>query len=73
MDVEKITDNRIRVNVGISDIVEIDKLYGPVIFADLRIRADYETGWVIERYCLNKWVEWVTIPAQLDDDFTQKH
>lgn len=48
----------------------ICKMFGPLIFADLRIRADLERGeWVIERRGCDEWKEWATVPSQLEDDF----
>ena len=62
-----------KVEIGSGDSVIIDKCFGPLVFLDLKITADFERGWVIERYVgsLNKWVEWVVIPGQLDIDFLE--
>lgn len=56
--------------------VIINKLYGPLIFANLRITADTKTGnWIIER----EWIKTgeysssfhVIIPGQIAEEFTQ--
>lgn len=58
----------------------VEKVFGPLIFADLRIRADVGTcSWIIERECGYEqtpegdgpiiWKRWVQIPGQLDRDF----
>ena len=57
------------------------KTFGPMIFADLRIRADASScEWVIERACGCEqtaegdgpviWKEWYRIPGQMDGDFS---
>lgn len=57
------------------DTVILDKMFGPTIFADLRITADPQRGWVIERQWIanvhedEKWVEWCVIPHQIDAEF----
>lgn len=61
----------ITVEVGYQS-VSIDKMFGPQIFASLRITADPKTNtWLIERQDINsaEWVEWVRIPGQLKSDF----
>lgn len=60
----------ILVEVGSHQRVTIDKLYGPAIFAELRITADNRRGWVIERQGIatNDWREWCVIPADDEDD-----
>lgn len=60
------------IEVGSGDILIIEKMFGPTIMADLRITADVKEGWIIERLCTktNEWVKWVTIPGQLEQDFT---
>ena len=67
---------KLTVEVGQLEPVTIHKLYGPTIFASLRITADLQRGsgcWIIERQTAdNVWQEWVTVPAQLDADFDSK-
>lgn len=58
--------------IGTGDTVYIDKLYGPTIFANLEITADFDRGWVIKREGRKGMDEWVTIPAQLDADFAEE-
>jgi len=61
-----------RIEIGTGDMVIIDKLYGPAVFATLRITPDVPRGvWVIERQRLDtdEWHEVVTIEAQLDEEF----
>lgn len=63
------------VEIGSMDTVVIDKLFGPTIFADLRITADSDRGcWVIERMWINKgeFIEWCTIPCQIEKEFEEK-
>lgn len=55
------------------DSIVLDKMFGPLIFSALRVRADYDRkAWVIERQWVktNEWVEWVTIPCQIDAEFS---
>ncbi len=53
--------------------VVLMKLFGPLIFCDLRIRANAEAcEWIIERQSNCKWVEVARIPGQLDEDFTEE-
>lgn len=62
-----------RIEIGSGDRVVIDKLFGPTIFADLRITADYKRGcWVIERMWIatGEYIEWCTIPDQIEQEFT---
>ena len=60
-----------KIEIGIFDVVEIDKMFGPTIFAGLRITADMKRGWIIERQWIKdgKWIEWCTIPAQIEEEF----
>lgn len=62
----------IKVEIGSHNSVIIDKLFGPTIFADLRITPDCERGWVIERKWIKTgmFIEWCVIPAQIDREFT---
>lgn len=61
------------IEIGSQDTVIIDKLFGPHIFANLRITADTTRGcWVIERQWAStgEYIEWVTIPDQINEEFT---
>ena len=59
-----------KIEIG-GETIEIEKLFGPTIFANLRITPDIERGWVIERKRINdgKWIEWCVIPAQINNEF----
>lgn len=60
------------IEIGSGDSVVIDKVFGPTVFANLRITADAEQGgWVIERQWIdtNEWIKWCIIPAQIDQEF----
>lgn len=61
-----------KVDIGSSDIVIIDKAFGPTIFASLKIEADLEKGWVIKREWIKtgEWIEWCAIPAQINQEFS---
>lgn len=61
----------VKVEVGYQSVI-IDKMFGPQIFANLKITADPKTNtWIIERQTINtgEWVEWVRIPGQVDFEF----
>lgn len=62
------------VEMGSNETITIDKMFGPTIFADIRITADTERGWVIERQWIEsgEWIEWCVIPAQIDQEFTKE-
>jgi hypothetical protein len=57
--------------LGSGETVVLDKLFGPTIFADLRITVDTSRGWVISRKWVktDTWIEWCVIPAQIDEEF----
>lgn len=60
--------------IGSNDTVVIDKLYGPLIMANLRITAcAEECCWIIEREWIetSKYIEWCRIPAQLEEEFNK--
>jgi hypothetical protein len=64
-----------KIEIGSGDRVTIEKLFGPTIFADLRITADYERGcWVIERQWIEtgEFIEWCTIPNQIEQEFKEE-
>lgn len=53
--------------------VVLEKSFGPLIFADIRIVADADTcEWVIQRETIKtgEWVEVARIHGQKEDDFT---
>jgi hypothetical protein len=50
----------------------IDKMYGPLVFTDIRISTDYANcEWVIERQWIatGEWQEWCRIPGQIEEEF----
>lgn len=50
--------------------ITLNKMFGPRIFADLRITPSLEReGWIIERAIGGDFVEWVVIPNQIEMDF----
>jgi len=59
------------VEIGIDEQIIIDKMYGPRIFADIRITPNLDRGWVIERQWIStgEWIEWCTIPGQFNEEF----
>jgi hypothetical protein len=62
----------VRVNVSCGKTVVIDKLYGPLVFADIRVRAEHQNcEWVIERQRIDtsEWIEVARIPGQIDGEF----
>ena len=87
----KTTSNRrnvkeIKIEVAGESVV-IDKLFGPMVFANLRITPDTKScSWIIERQtplpCPDPedkntiqwitWVEWCRIPAQFDWEFDRE-
>lgn len=60
-----------KVEIGSFDTVIIEKMFGPTIFADLRITASVEHGWVIERRWAEngEWYHWCNIPSQIEQEF----
>lgn len=59
------------IEIGSGDQITIEKMFGPTIFADLRITSDVERGWVVERKWIDngEWIEWCVIPAQIEQEF----
>lgn len=60
------------VEVGCGETIEIDKMYGPLVFWSIRVTADRETvEWVVEREFgpEGEWSEVTRIPGQLVSDF----
>ena len=68
----RLIEEKNTIEIGSNDTITIDKMFGPTIFANIRITADCERGWVIEREWIEngKWIEWCVIPAQIDEEFT---
>ncbi len=63
------------VEVGSDDSVIIDKIFGPLVFSNLRITAHAESAcWIIERQWIKsgEWLEWVRIPGQFEQEFTEQ-
>jgi hypothetical protein len=60
------------VEVGCSQPITIDKLFGPLIFCDIRVTAEFATNeWVIERKRMDsgEWSVVARVPGQLEDEF----
>jgi|SRR6185437_1641456 len=52
--------------------VVLIKMFGPLIFADIRIRAESKTcEWIVERQRIDtmQWIEVIRIPGQVEDEF----
>jgi hypothetical protein len=63
----------VTVQVAVTGKVEIDKLYGPLIFWPIRVSLDRDScEWIIERQFgpVGEWREMTRIPGQLDEDFS---
>jgi hypothetical protein len=76
LDAELHGEGRVTVQIGIDGCVEVDKLYGPLIFASVRVRPDFEScEWVIEREhgtVPGDWREVARVPGQLESDFAER-
>jgi hypothetical protein len=62
--------------VGVDQPVIIDKMFGPLIFAKLRVTAHFETcEWIVERQRIDscEWVEVARIPGQFDHEYDETH
>lgn len=66
---------KIIVNCSANEVIEIDKLYGPLCAVGVRIRLEYNdkcSDWVVEREKLNdgpedsEWIEMARWHCQLD-------
>lgn len=60
------------VHLGSDETVVLNKLFGPSVFANLRITADTKTmEWVIEREWINtgEYIPWMRIPGALSGEF----
>lgn len=70
------------IEIGGQQVI-INKLFGPMVFMDLRISPDHkDCCWIIERYTIfyktdgsddSRWVEWCRIPGQFEWEFFQKN
>jgi hypothetical protein len=62
-----------RIAMGCDDEIVLDKMFGPTVFATIRITPSLERGgWVIERAMDRGWTEIMVLPAQVDADFEAK-
>jgi hypothetical protein len=61
------------IEVSCSSVVRIQKMFGPLIFADIRVRADFQScEWIVERLSIKDgetWAEVARIPGQMDGEF----
>lgn len=56
-----------RIAMKADDSIILDKLFGPTVFARLRITPMLEAGgWLVERSMANGWVEICVLPAQVE-------
>lgn len=63
------------IQVGPDAPIVIEKLYGPSIFASLRITADTETNeWIIEREWIKtgEYIPWLRIPGGIAGEFSEE-
>lgn len=59
--------------MGCDDSIVLEKMFGPTVFADLRITPVLSRdGWVIERLLDRGWTEIMVLPAQVAADFEPK-
>lgn len=67
-------EDKKQLEMGSGDVIVIEKLFGPTIMSDLRITADVEKGWIIERRWIGtgQWIEWCTLPGQIDAEFNEQ-
>jgi len=56
-----------------NEVVIIDKLFWPTIFANLKIVPDVNKWWIVYREWIKTWkrIEWCTIPAQIEEEFNE--
>lgn len=67
------TEGKTTILIGGNQEIVLDKEFGPLIFSDLRIKADLESGdWIIERMWIKNgnYIEWCRIPGQYEEEFT---
>jgi hypothetical protein len=64
------------IEIGPDEVLTIDKMYGPLVFWDIRVRAESATcEWVVERLYgpgTDDWREVARIPGQLKSDFVEE-
>lgn len=54
--------------------IVIDKMFGPLVFAPIRVTASIDTcEWIVERLYgeNNEWREVMRVPGQIESDFTE--
>ena len=69
-------DKPVTVEIGVGVPVTIDKCFGPLIFAELRVTADFQScEFVIERQRIDcgEWVEVARVPGQMDEEYDETH
>lgn len=63
------------VDIAAGQWVKIRKMFGPLIFADIRVRADFDTcEWIVERQSIKDgetWSEVARIPGQMEGEFEE--
>lgn len=70
------TDTLVTLDIGADQPVILDKMYGPLIFANLRVTAEFKTcQWVIERKRIDsgEWVEVARVDGQLEHEYDEDH
>lgn len=67
--------NGLTVNCSVNEVIEIDKLYGPLSATGVRVRLEFDdkyTDWVVEREKLSggaedsQWIEMARWDCQMD-------
>ncbi len=64
------------VELGIGQSVTVDKMFGPLIFTNVRVTPDFQScEWVIERERIDsgEWLEVARVPGQLDEEYDETH
>jgi hypothetical protein len=70
----EINERETAIWIGIDKTITIDKMFGPLVFFPIRVRADFEKcEWVIEREFGedDTWREVARIPGQMESDFAE--
>jgi hypothetical protein len=69
------SDQKVTINIGANQTIEIDKLYGPLAALGVRIRLEYandKSDWVVEREKISsngaesEWIEMTRWDCQMD-------